>query len=116
MAEDKGLQQDRGPAVSHGGQLPARQFATHARPDERRVRDAYPSANRRFFDADREQRGALAGALVAAGGGRDLAHSAADIRFAGAIRIRAKYKDQSVALPGRAPSARQAKSRALAHV
>ena len=77
----------RGCRSAVAGQLPARQHGADARRDGCRIRDAHPAADRPVPDADREQRGAVAGAAVAARPGGDAANSDAEVRLPGAVRL-----------------------------
>ena len=81
-----------------------------------RARHPPPAADRRLPDADREQRGAVAGTLVSSRLGCHAAASAADVSFAGANGIRQAALVQPVALDPRASAARQPEPRAPAHV
>ncbi len=74
-----------------------------------RARHPPAVADRSASDADRKQRGHVAGALVAARLGGDAAHSEAEIRFAGADRVRAAAVVQPVALHRRTSAAGQPK-------
>ena len=85
----------------------ARPWSTALDAGRRRARLPHPAADRSAPDADREQRGAVAGAAVAPGLGGHLAHPAAEVRFAGADRVRATPLLQPVALHPRASAARQ---------
>ena len=72
LAEDRGSRTDSAAAVLRPRrQLFARQHGPHARRDGRRVRNARAAADRPVPDADREQRGAVARAAVAARAGGD---------------------------------------------
>ena len=67
-------------------------------------------------DADRERRRALARKAVAARPGRPDSHPEAEVRFAGAVRLRQGSVDQPLALPARASPARQPEPRPPADV
>ena len=74
------------------------------------------AADRPVSDADRKQCGAVAGAAVAAGSGRDVTNSATEVRRSGAVRLYPQSEIQSLALPGGSPAARQSEPRPQAHV
>ena len=75
-----------------------------------------PAADRPVQDADREQRRALADEAVAARAGRRAPDPAADVRLAGAARVRAEAHLQPLAHDRRAPPARQPEPGAEADV
>ena len=74
------------------------------------------TADRPVPDADREQRRALADEPLAACPGRDAAHPAPALRLARADGVRPRALLQPLALPARAPPARQPEPGAQAHV
>ncbi len=87
-----------------------------ARRAGRRVRHLAPGADRPVQDADREQRCAVADSAVAARAGRGAADPEAEVRLAGATRVRAGAVVQPVALDPRAPPAGKPEPRPEADV
>ena len=82
----------------------------------RRVRHPDPGAGRPAPDADRERLGALVGKDLAVRARGHGAHPAPAVRHQGARRVRPAAVDQPLALPARAPPARQPEPRPPAHV
>ena len=107
---------DTAPAAAPARRLPARCDGRRARRRRCGTRLPHPAPDRCAPDADRERRRAVARAAVAAGVGGHLAHSTADLRFAGATRLCETTLLQPLALHRRAPPARQPEPRAAAHV
>ena len=103
-------------AAAPAGQLPARRDGEDAGGGGRRVRHPAAAPDRSVPDADREQRRPLADEALAARAGGGAPDPAADVRLARAARLRARPLVQPVALPARAPPARQPEQGAEAHV
>ena len=108
--------EDPAGAVPAAGQLPARQYGQDPARDRRRARDDGAAADRQLPDADRECLGAVADEAVAADPGGDPSDPAPALRFARAARLRPQPLLQPLALPSRAPPARQPEPGEEAHV
>ena len=107
------------PGVPFGpraAELPARQHGRDARPAGRRVRPPGPGPDRPASDADRERVGPLARERVAVRAGGDRPHPTPEVRHPGPCRARPAALDQPLALPARAPPARQPEPRPPAHL
>ena len=104
------------PPAPPAGRLPPRGDGEDASGAGRRVRHHAPAPDRPAPDADREQRGLLAAAALAARAGRRAPHPEADVRLSRAARLRPDPHLQPLALGAGAPAARQPEPGAEADV